>query len=176
MKIPLSLFMLFFSAALLSYGQKGSGWDILKHEILFNDEHGEVAKMWMDPGLRYADISYDGRSYRVFYHNNISKFKRARIYDNESKIEIGRAKGNLGGSGRFIFINGEQIHVKRKRYPNGYEIVGPYGPLFKVENHGVSSVKTYQETDFLVQAFFLFDRIKVTQTPPAEVIMLVTSY
>jgi hypothetical protein len=175
MKTTLSLLLLFFSTILLTYGQKDTGWDIPKHEIVFKDEKGEVAKMWMDPGLRYADISYEGRSYRVFYHHNNSKFKRARIVDNESKMEIGRAKGNLGGSGRFLFINGEVIHVKRKRYPNGYEIIGPFGPLFKVENHGVSPVKTYQESDFLVQAFFLFDRIKITQTPPAEVIMLMTS-
>ncbi|RPA69363.1 hypothetical protein EF405_06075 [Cyclobacteriaceae bacterium YHN15] len=175
MKSTASFVLLFITVVVFSKAQTQGAWSIPKHEIVFKDEKGEVAKMWMDPGLRYADISYEGRSYRVFYHHNNSKFKRARFVDNESKMEIGRAKGNLGGAGRFIFINGEEINVKRKRYPNGYEIIGPYGPLFKVENHGVSPVKTFQETDFLVQAFFLFDRIKITQTPPAEVIMLMTS-
>jgi hypothetical protein len=177
MKSTVSFVLLFFAVVVFSNAQTQGAWSMPKQEIVFKDDQGEIAKMWVDPGFRYADIQYEGRSYRMFYNRNNPKFKQARIVDNDSKLQIGKGRGNLSwGSGKFVFINGEEVKLRQNNNPNGYEIIGPYGTLFKVENHAVSPVKTYQETDFLAQAFFLFRRIKSTQTPPAEVIMLVTSY
>jgi len=49
--------------------------------------------MRIDPVFRYADIQYEGRSFRVFYNRNNPKFKHARIVDNDSKMQIARGKG-----------------------------------------------------------------------------------
>jgi hypothetical protein len=173
MKTTFSFVLLFFSLIVFSNAQTQDGWSIPKDEIVMKDDQGGTAKMWVDPGFDYADLSYQGRSFRVFYNRNNPKFKHARIVDNDSKMQIGKGKGGLfGGSGKFIFVNGDEINVRQKNDPNGYEIVSPNGILFKVENHGVSPVKTGTETEFLAQSFFLFRRIKATQTPTSQVIVV----
>ncbi len=169
-------FVFLLVAAQFSNAQSHAEWSIPKQEIVFGDAQGEVAKMWIDPGFRFADIEFKESSYRIFYHRNNAIFKNARIVENESQNVVAKGRGGFfWRSGRFIFDGGDEIKILRKRNPNGYEIIGPYGPLFKVENHGVSPVKIFNEKDFLAQAFFLFDRIKETQTPPAEVIMVTTT-
>lgn len=177
MKSIVTFILLLLSVVVFSNAQSQGEWSIPKAEIIFKSEQGDIAKMWMDPGFRYADLEFQGRSYRVFYHRNNTKFKHARIVDNDSKMPIAKGKGaSFRASGKFIFINGEEIKVRQKDNPNGYEIIGPYGTLFKVENHGINPVKTYQETDFLANAFFLFRRIKDTQTPPSQVIILTSAF
>lgn len=101
------------------------------------------------------------------------KFKHARIVDQESKLQVARGRGSyFWGNGRFEFIDGDIFKVKIKRNKMGYEVIGPYGPLFIVENHGIKPVKTFNEKDFLAQAFYVFARIKSTQTPPTDVIYI----
>lgn len=86
---------------------------------------------------------------------------------------VARGRGSFfWRTGKFTFDNGEEIKVVRKDNANGYEILGPFGMLFKVENHGVTPVKIYNEMDFLAHAFFLFDRIRHIETPPAEVMLI----
>jgi hypothetical protein len=173
MKSTLSFIFLLFSGIVFSNAQSDGAWSISKEEIVLKDDHGDSAKMWMDPGFRYADLQYQGRSFRVFYNRNNPKFKHARIVDNDSKMQIGKGKGALfGSSGKFIFVNGDEIRVRQKSDPNGYEIISQNGTLFKVENHGITPIKTNQETEFLAQAFFVFRRIKYTQTPTSQVIVV----
>lgn len=175
MKTAFSYCLIFCVSVSFALAQSESGWSVPKNEIIFRNEQGEVAKMWVDQGLRYADVEYQGRTFRVFYHRNNNNFNKARIVDNDSQVEIARGRGGLNGLGKFVFENGEEVKLIKKRSPNGYEIIGPYGTLFKVENHGISPAKTYQQSDFLAQAFFVFDRIKHTQTPPSEVLMIMVA-
>ncbi|ERM84225.1 hypothetical protein P872_15700 [Rhodonellum psychrophilum GCM71 = DSM 17998] len=172
MKSILPLVFFLFAVVFNTNAQINAVWSIPKQELIFGDKQAEMAKMWIDPGFRFADIEFQDKSFRVFFHRNKPILKKARIVDNETQMEVARGRGDFfWGSARFIFETGENIKVLRKRNPNGYEIIGPYGTLFKVENHGISPVKIFNEKDFLAQAFFIFDRIKDTQTPPAEVIM-----
>lgn len=68
------------------------------------------------------------------------------------------------------------MDLMRNRGANGYEIIGPYGAVFKVENQKIEPTITYTERDLLTQAFFVFDRIRSTQSPPAEIILLYNPY
>lgn len=70
-------------------------------------------------------------------------------------------------------MDGEVLKLRKKKNPIGYEVIGPYGVLFKVENHGISPVNTVSDKDFLTQAFFVFDRIRHTQSPPADEVMII---
>lgn len=40
----------------------------------------------------------------------------------------------------------------------------------------MTKVRTYDEQYFLTQAFFVFERIKVTQSLPADMIIYTTNY
>jgi hypothetical protein len=171
MKLTFSFAISFFFILGAASAQSEEGWTIPMQEIIFKNHQGEPTRMRIDPGLRYADIIYQDKSYRLFYHKNAVDFNRARIFNNETQEEIGRGKGAFLGLDRFIFENGEVIKLKRKRSPNGYVIIGPYGVLFEVQNHGIKPIKTFEETDFLVQAFFIFDRIKKTRKPPSEIMI-----
>ena len=169
----LSLFLL-FGMMTLSFqvkSQSSSSWEVPMIEVKCQDPSGEKALMKVDPGFQYADLHHDERVFRLFYHNNNGILKNARIVDKDSKLQVARGKGNyFWGNARFEFVGGEVFKLKKKRNRNGYEIIGPFGPLFIVENFGISSVKTLNEKDFLTQAFFVFDQIKTTQKPPADVI------
>lgn len=157
-------------------GQEKQGWNTPMQKIQFVADENKQATMSVDRGFKFADLEYQGRTYRFFFNRDQASFKKARIVDQESKLEIARGRGNIhGGSGRFEFIDGEVLKLKRKNNPNGYEVIGPYGVLFEIENHGISPVNSVSEKDFLAQAFFVFDRIKSTQSPPSDVVILYTT-
>jgi len=169
----LSLLLLLFTLIQYTHAQSFSDWAIPSQKMVLKNEHGEVARMWMGPGLKYADINYQEKSYRVFYHRDNPIIARARIIDNESKKLVARGRGSFfWRTGKFVFDSGEEIKIVRKDKANGYDILGPYGMLFKVENHGITPVKIYNEMDFLAHAFFMFDRIRHIETPPAEVMLI----
>ncbi len=172
-KTTLFFFVFFFIIGWVN-GQEKQGWNTPMQKIQFTADEKEQATMSVDRGFKFADLEYKGRNYRIFFNRDQASFKKARIVDQDSKLEIARGKGNInGGSGRFEFIDGEVLKLKRKNNPNGYEVIGPYGILFEVENQGISPVKTLSEKDFLAQAFFVFDRIKSTQSPPSDEVMIV---
>lgn len=150
------------------------GWNPPMQKILFKAAENEEASMSVDRGYKFADLEYKGINYRIFFNRDQPSFKKARIVDQDSKLEIARGRGNINlGSGRFEFIDGEVLKLKMKNNPNGYEVIGPFGILFRVENHGISPVETLSEKDFLTQAFFVFDRIKSTQSPPSDDAMII---
>jgi hypothetical protein len=158
------------------YGQENQTWQTPMHEVKFIDNGTEEAIMKVDPALNYADLSHNERMYRLLFIYGPGKIKHARIIDQDSKLQVARGKGSyFWGNARFEFIGGDVFRVKLNRNRNGYEIIGPYGPLFIVENFGISPVKTLNEKDFLMQAFYVFDRIKTTQTPPTDVIIITSS-
>ena len=162
-----SLFILFGSVV----AHESQTWQTPMHEVKFLENGSEEAIMKVDPGFNYADLSHEERNYRIFYVYSTGKIKHARIIDQDSKLQIARGKGSyFWGNARFEFVDGDVFNLKMKRNRTGYEIIGPYGPLFVVENFGISPVKTLNEKDFLTQAVFVFDRIKNTQKPPADVI------
>lgn len=153
--------------------QEKSGWVQPLYEVKFISDGLDKAIMKVDPGYNYADLSHEGRTYRILYIYGNGKIKHARIIDQDSKLQIARGKGSyFWGNARFEFVDEDVFKLKRKRNRTGYEIIGPYGPLFVVENFGISPVKTLNEKDFLAQAVFVFDRIKSTQRPPADVIYI----
>lgn len=168
---------LLFSLVLImlgnAYGQENQTWQTPMHEVKFIANGTEEAIMKVDPALNYADLSHDERFYRLLFVYSSGKIKHARIVDQESKLQVARGRGSyFWGNGRFEFIDGDIFKVKIKRNKMGYEVIGPYGPLFIVENHGIKPVKTFNEKDFLAQAFYVFARIKSTQTPPTDVIYI----
>lgn len=135
----------------------------------------EEAIMKVDPGFNYADLSHEERNYRILTYGT-NKIKYARIIDQDSKLQIARGRGSyFWGNARFEFVDGDVFKLKMKRNRTGYEIIGPYGSLFVVENFGISPVKTLNDKDFLIQSLYVFDRIKSTQKPPVDVIYISTT-
>ncbi len=170
--------VLIFSLLLLhsAKAQESPTWQTPMHEVKFISGESETAVLSIDPGLKFADLRQNDRVFRLFYDNNNAIIKRARIVDQHSNLMVAKGRGSyFWGTARFEFIGGEVIKVKLNRNRNGYEIIGPYGQLFLVENFGISPVKTLNEKDFLAQAFYVFDRIKTTQTPPSDVIIITSS-
>jgi len=174
MKKNAILFFFSFLSFGLVQAQEKAGWNTPMQKIQFVADENEQATMSVDRGYKFADLEYKGRNYRMFFNRDQASFKKARIVDQDSKLQIARGKGNINmGSGRLEFIDGEVLNLKRKNNPNGYEVIGPYGKVFEVENQGINPVKTLSEKDFLAQAFFVFDRIKSTQSPPSDEVMII---
>lgn len=171
MKQAVLLFALFLIVAITATAQENQTWETPMQEVKFKSDGSEKAIMRVDPGFNYADLFHEERTYRILYIYDTGKIKHARIIDQDSKLQIARGKGSyFWGNARFEFVDGDVFKLKMKRNRTGYEVIGPYGPLFVVENFGISPVKTLNEKDFLAQAVFVFDRIKRTQKPPADVI------
>lgn len=171
---------LLFSLILFVFGtvkaQETPTWQTPMHEVKFISGESEAAVLNVDPGLKFADLQQNDRVFRMFYDYNNAIIKRARIIDQHSNLMVAKGRGSyFWGTARFEFIGGEVLKVKLNRNRNGYEIIGPYGKLFVVENFGISPVKTLNEIDFLAQAFYVFDRIKTTQRPPTDVIVITSS-
>lgn len=170
------LFAIFSLLSITSRAQENPIWETPMHEVKFKSEGSDKAVMKVDPGFNYADLSHEGRNYRILYVYSTGKIKHARIIDQDSKLQIARGKGSyFWGNARFEFVDGDIFKLKVKRTKTGYEIIGPYGILFAVENFGISPVKTLNEKDFLAQAVFVFNRIQSTQKPPADVIYISTN-
>lgn len=170
---------LFFSFVLIiatAKAQENPTWQTPMHEVKFIANGTEEAIMKVDPSLRFADLSLDERTFRLLFKYDPGHIKQARIIDQDSKLQVARGKGSyFWGNARFEFVDGDTFKVKMKRNSSGYEVIGPYGPLFAVENHGIKPVKTLNEKDFLAQAFYVFARIKSTQRPPTEVVYITSS-
>ncbi|GAB2484258.1 hypothetical protein [Algoriphagus taiwanensis] len=170
-----SLFLLFglMILSLQANSQSAASWELPMIEVKFQESGGENTLLKVDPGFQYADLHQGNRTTRMFYHKNYGIIKNARIIDQNSKQQIARGKGSyFWGNARFEFESGEVFKLKRKRSQNGHEIIGPYGPLFLVENFGIKPIKTLNERDFIAQSFFVFDQIKTTQKPPSDLIYL----
>ncbi|WP_297338137.1 hypothetical protein [Algoriphagus sp.] len=151
--------------------QSSSTWEIPMIEVNYQNPKGEEAKLKVDPGFRYAELESEEKNYRLFYHRNRPFIKDIRIVDQMSDLQVARGRGGFFfGNARIEFQDGSEIKLKRKKSANGYEITGTYGPVFLVKNHAFTPTKTYEESDFLAQAMFLFRRIQETQNPPTAVI------
>jgi len=102
-------------------------------------------------------------------------FNQIRIINAKTKEEIARSKGGWGlGNAHLLFEDGLNYVMKREKNPNGYTIVGPYGPVFKVESQKIEATNIITKEDLLIQAFFVFDRIRTTQRFPTELILAST--
>lgn len=168
-----SIFLL-FGLMILSFqvkSQSAASWEVPMIEVKYQESGGENTLLKIDPGFQYADLKQGNRTFRMFYHKNHGIIKNARIVDQDSKLQVARGKGSyFWGNARFEFVGGEVFKLKRTRNRNGHEIIGPFGPVFIVENFGINPVKPLNEQDFLAHTFFVFDQIKATQKPPADVI------
>ncbi len=167
----LSLLLLGLSATLLAQTQPD--WALPVHELKFVNENGETANLKVDPGFDYADLIDGSENIRFFFNRNQANFRQARIVNQENNELIARGKGGFFfGGAKMAFTDGSIVKLKKVKNPNGYEIIGPHGSIFKVENQGIKPVSTLSKADFLTQTFFVFDRIRATQEPPADVIYL----
>ncbi|REG91042.1 hypothetical protein [Algoriphagus antarcticus] len=172
--LVVTLFFISFSSA---SAQSSAEWKAPMYQVNFGSDNGDEAKMEIDKGYRYADLDFDGRKFHLFFNLDINKIKQARIVEPKSNLQIARGKGSyFWGNARFEFVDGEVYKVIKKGKANGYEIIGPNGTLFKVENHAISPVKPINEKDFLIQAFYVFKRIKITQNSPSDVTIFYSSY
>ena len=171
---------LFAIAALLvtssAYSQSNSAWNTPALQIKYGDDSGSQTRLNIDQGFRFADLESESSDIRFFYNKDKQSLHNARIVDKQSNEEMARGKGSyFFGTARFEFSDGETIKLKRKRNANGYEIIGPYGVLFNVQNQGIASAKTFGDKDFLLQAFYVFDRVKETQSPSDEYYQVYTT-
>jgi len=169
--------LLLLPLLLLSFGmasaQSSTQWKTSMLEVNFVSDTGEKAQMEIDKGFRYADLNYNGRQYHFFFHRG----KNARITDPNKDLLIARRRGNyFWGTARYEFMDGEVYKLKKKEIANGYEIIGPSGLIFKVKDEAIVPVEPITEKDFLIQAFYVFRRIKVTQETPPDVVIYNTYY
>jgi hypothetical protein len=158
------------------FGQNKSGWNSNHNEINFVTETGEKSKLDVDPGFRYAEFTTENRVFRFFFDRNKQAVRNFRIMDEESKLQIARGRGNwFWGNARMEFLDGESLKFKIRRNRNGYLISGPSGQLFVVENQKIITAKTNSEKEMLVQAFFVFDRVRTTQKPITNVVIVTSN-
>lgn len=166
--ILLSLLTLGCSVALLA--QTAPKWTVPLHEVKYTDDQGKAASLKIDPGFQYADLKQDDVVVRFFFNKNRANISQARIVNQETNELIAEGKGSFSfGSAKMVFADGTVYKLQRKKNPNGYEIIGPHGSVFKVQNFGIEPVATLNEMDFLTQSFFVFDRVRATQQPPADI-------
>jgi hypothetical protein len=173
----LTLVLIFFILSSLAVlGQSKPGWNTNLNEIKFLSESGAESQLDVDPGFRYAEFKSEGRVFRFFFNRNQQMVRNVRIIDEESKLQVARGRGSwFWGNARMEFIDGENLELKIRRNRNGYTIIGPYGPLFLVENQKIKSPQTYTEKDMLAQAFFVFDRVRTTREPINNIILITSS-
>ncbi|PZX56025.1 hypothetical protein LV84_02390 [Algoriphagus ratkowskyi] len=177
MKNNLLALVLIFSSIGIITAQSSAEWKAPMYQVSFESDSGAMAQMQIDKGYRYADLDFEGRKFHLFFNHDNNEIKNARIMEPKTNLQIARGRGSyFWGNARFEFVDGEVYKVKRKNKANGYEIIGPYGTLFKVENHAISPVKPINEKDFLTQAFYVFQRIKVTQSNPSDVMIFYSNY
>lgn len=177
MKPNLLILVFTFITFVTASAQTSAEWKAPMYQVNFASDDGEEAKMEIDQGYRYADLDFDGRKFHLFFNHDINKIKKARIVEPKTNLQIARGKGSyFWGNARFEFVDGEVYKVKKKHKTNGYDIIGPYGILFKVENHAISPVNPLNEKDFLTQAFYVFERIKITQSKPSDVMIFYSNY
>jgi hypothetical protein len=150
--------------------QDTPGWSVPVHDVKYLDEQGRATNRKIDRGFQYADLYQKDQVVRFFFNKNRANISQARIVNQDKNELIGRGKGSFFfGSAKIVFADGTVYKLRRSRNPNGYDILGPNGLLFKVENLGIASVSPITEKDFLMQTFFVFDRIRATQLPPADI-------
>ena len=167
----LSLFLFGLSATL--FAQSQAIWDLPVHNVKFMNESGRAANLKVDPGFDYADLIDGSEKIRFFYNRNNANFRQARIFDQETNELIARGKGGFFfGDAKMVFTDGSVVKLKKLKNANGYDIIGPHGSLFTVENHGIKPLSTLNKPEFLTQTFFVFERIRATQQPPADIIYL----
>lgn len=153
------------------------GWKTPKQKVEFKSDDGKEANMEVDQGYMFADLELEGRKFHLFFHRDMQKINKARIIDSKTDLLVARGKGSyFWGNARFEFVDGVIFKVKRKYNPNGYDIIGPYGPLFSVKNHAISTITPLNEKDFIAQAFYVFERIKVTQSNPSDLVIIYNDY
>ena len=165
-----------FCLASSGFSQSNSTWNTPVHQLTYGDDKEPQTNLMIDQGYRFADLKREATELRFFYNKDAQSIHNARIVDKKTNETLARGKGSFFfGTARFEFKDGETIRLKKKRNANGYEIIGPYGILFSVENQGIGYAKTYGEKDFLLQAFYVFDRVKETQSPSDEYYQVYTS-
>ena len=166
-------FILLLGVSSFLSAQTQSQWISPTNSMKIVSSDGEESMLNFDPGFKYADFQSEGRSYHYFFNRDIQSIKNIRIVDTDSKLQIARGKGSwFWGNAKMVFVDGEIFKLKMDRNKNGYTVIGPYGPLFTVENQKITSTTTYNEKDLLTQVFFVFDRLRTTQKPPSDVIII----
>jgi hypothetical protein len=130
--LPLSLLVLITSLSPI-FAQQEIGWKSNSHEMKMISDNGEESKLDIDAGFRYAEFENGERTFHFFYNGDERLVKHIRIMDEKTKLQIARGRGSLfWGNARLEFVDGESLKIKRKLNPNGYTIIGPYGPVFQV--------------------------------------------
>ncbi|MHA7129965.1 hypothetical protein [Algoriphagus namhaensis] len=167
MKKQLYLCLITLLSPVLIFAQQNQGWSANKLEVRYANELGNQTSLKIDPSFNYADLKIENTVYHFYFHRNGRDLGQIRIINAETKEEIARGRGSwFLDNAHLEFFDGEKVLLDKSTNPNGYTIIGPYGPLFVVENQKIETPKTYTQKDFLTQAFFVFERIRNTQAPP----------
>lgn len=164
MKKSILLIALLISSVISTNAQESS-WELPKINIPLVSEGEEIANLGVEKSLEYADLKVGSRSYRILLNNSS---KKCKIIDLESDRVLAEGKSlNSFQLANLTFTDGEVLNFEKKKKKEGYDIIGPSGLLFSVENRGVASVEVTNEKELIAQSIFVFKRLRdlYRQTP-----------
>ncbi|MBN3518558.1 hypothetical protein JYB62_00970 [Algoriphagus lutimaris] len=149
----------------ISSNAQQSNWELPKINIPLVTEGEEIANLGVEKSLEYADLNVGSKSYRILLNNSS---KKCKIIDLESDQVLAEGKSlNSFQLANLTFTDGEVFNFEKKKKKEGYDIIGPSGLLFSVENRGLASIEVNNEKELIAQSIFVFKRLRdlYRQTP-----------
>lgn len=173
MKKSLVLIALLIGIVISSKAQQ-SNWELPKITIPLVSEGEEIANLGVEKSLEYADLKVGSKSYRILLNNSS---KKCKIIDLGSEELVAEGKSlNSYQLANLTFSDGEVFNFERRKKKEGYEIIGPSGLLFSVENRGVASVEVTNNKELIAQSIFVFKRLRDLYKQTPDVYNFYTDY
>ncbi|WP_296704111.1 hypothetical protein [Algoriphagus sp.] len=164
----------FFTMGIGSGFAQTPTWEIPTFEVPLVSDGKSLANLEIDKSLEYADLILGSNSYRILLNN---KNKKCKIIDLGSDQLFAEGKGlNSYQSSVLAFTDGENFNFEKRKKKEGYEIIGPSGLLFSVENRGLAPVEVNNEKELIAQSIFVFKRIKDLNRQSPDVYNFYTDY
>ncbi|MEN2281110.1 hypothetical protein AAGF08_03160 [Algoriphagus sp. SE2] len=168
--LGISLFILIIGSGFA----QTSTWETPTFAVPLVSEDQSLANLEIDKSLEYADLILGSKSYRILLNNSN---KKCKIIDLESDQLFAEGNSlNSFQSGNLAFMDGEIFNFEKRKKKEGYEIIGPSGLLFNVENRGLAPLKVNSEKELIAQSVFVFKRIKDLNRQLPDVYNFYTDY
>lgn len=168
---------LLLSGILLTVGSvlaQTSTWQIPTIEVPLVSEGEAKANLEIEKSLEFADLHLGSKSYRILLNKSEKKCKIIELGSDQVYAE-GKSLNSFQ-SGNLIFTDGDEFIFEKKKKKEGYEIIGPSGLLFNVENRGLAPVEVKNEKELIAQSIFVFKRIKDLYRETPDVYNFYTDY
>lgn len=149
-------------------------WETPTIEVPLVSDGETLANLEIDKSLEYADLILGSKSYRILLNNSN---KKCKIIDLGSDRLFAEGKSlNSYQSANLAFTDGENFNFEKKKKKEGYDIIGPSGLLFSVENRGLAPVEVKNDKELIAQSIFVFKRIKDLNRQIPDVYNFYTDY